>query len=61
MGCRVSPLPLKYLGLLLGAPFKAKFIWDIILEKMERRLFDWKRLYLSKGGLDNEPKFHLVN
>jgi len=26
MGCRVSSLPIKYLGFPLGAPFEAKFI-----------------------------------
>jgi hypothetical protein len=67
MGCRVSSLPLKCLGLLLGAPFKAKFIWDTILEKMERRLVGWKMLYISKGGritlikstLSNLPTYFL--
>ena len=41
---------MKYLGLPLGAKFKDKTIWNLILEKMERRLVGWKRLYLSKGG-----------
>ena len=50
LGCRQSSLPLKYLGLLLGAKFKDLFIWNLILEKMEWRLAGWKRLYLSKGG-----------
>ena len=50
LGCSVSPLPLKYLGLPSGATFKDKMIWNPILEKMERRLARWKRLYLSKGG-----------
>ena len=40
---------MKYLGLPLGAKFKYKSIWNPILEKMERRLAGWKRLYLSKG------------
>ena len=48
-GCRESALPLKYLGLLFGVSFKDKTIWNPILEKMERRLVSWKRLYLSKG------------
>ncbi len=38
LDCRVSSLPMKYLSLLLGAPFKAKSIWDDIIKKMERRL-----------------------
>ena len=49
LGCRHSSLPLKYLGLPLGA-FKELSIWNPILEKMEQRLAGWKRLYLSKGG-----------
>ena len=50
LGCRQSSLPLRYLGLPLGAKFKELPIWNPILEKMERRLAGWKRLYLSKGG-----------
>ena len=30
--------------------FKKKSIWNPILEKVEKRLAGWKRLYLSKGG-----------
>ena len=41
---------MKYLGLPLGAKFKDKTIWNPILEKIERRLARWKRVYLSKGG-----------
>ena len=38
LGCETSFLPLKYLGLPLGARFKIKSSWDGIVEKMERRL-----------------------
>jgi hypothetical protein len=50
LGCGVSSLPMKYLGLPLGTSFKAKSIWDGVLEKIERHLASWKRMYLSKGG-----------
>ena len=50
LGCGKSSLPLKYLGLSLGAKFKDLFVWNPILKRMERRLAGWKRLYLSKGG-----------
>jgi hypothetical protein len=33
LGCMISSLPMKYLGLPLGASFKAKSIWDDIIEK----------------------------
>ena len=67
LGCKHVTLPMKYLGLRLGAKFKNKTIWNPILEKMERRLAKWKRLYLSKGGrvtlikstLSNFPTYFL--
>ena len=50
LGCSHSSLPLKYLTLPLWAKFKELSIWNPILEKIERRLARWKRLYLSSGG-----------
>ena len=50
LGCGQSSLPLKYLGLPLGAKFKDLPDWNPILERMERRLASWTRIYLSKGG-----------
>ncbi|XP_050252211.1 uncharacterized protein LOC126698794 [Quercus robur] len=38
LGCRQPSLPLKYLGLPLGATHKYETIWNPVLEKMERRL-----------------------
>ena len=48
--CWVGSLPMKYLGMPLGTPYKTASIWDPILEKMEMKLSGWKCLYLSKGG-----------
>ena len=45
LGCKQVTLPMKYLGLPLGAKFKDKTIWNPILETMERQLVGWKRLY----------------
>jgi hypothetical protein len=67
LGCRVARLPMKYLGLPLGAAYKAASIWNEVIEKMERRLAGWKKLYLSKGGrvtlikstLSNLPTYYL--
>jgi hypothetical protein len=36
--CGVASLPIKYLGLSLGASYKAKHIWDGVIEKLEYRL-----------------------
>uniref|UniRef100_A0A2N9FJQ0 Reverse transcriptase zinc-binding domain-containing protein n=1 Tax=Fagus sylvatica TaxID=28930 RepID=A0A2N9FJQ0_FAGSY len=67
LGCKTSALPMKYLGLPLGAHFKVQSIWNPIVEKLDRRLAGWKRLYLSKGGrltlikstLSNLPTYYL--
>ena len=48
LGGLIASLPMKYLGLPLGA--KSKEIWNSILEKMGKKLAGWKRSYLSKGG-----------
>ena len=66
LGCKQGS-PMKYLGLPLGAKFKDKSIWNPILEKMERKLAGWKKLYLSKVGrvtlikstLSNNPTYFL--
>jgi hypothetical protein len=50
LGCNISSLLLRYLGLPLGAPFKSLAIWDEVIEKMEKRLASWQKIYLSKGG-----------
>ena len=67
LGCKLALLPMKYLGLPLGANFKEKTIWNSVLEKVERKLACWKRLYLSMGGkvtlikstLSNIPTYFL--
>ena len=48
--CRMGSLPLKYLGMPLGTPYKTASVWNPILERMEKKHSGWKRLYLSKGG-----------
>jgi hypothetical protein len=67
LGCRVASLPMTYLGLPLGASYKSTSIWNGVIEKMERRLAGWKRMYLSKGArltlinstLSNIPTYYL--
>ena len=50
LGCGIGDLPLKYLGLPLGASFKLKAMWVDLEDLMSRRLTPWKWLYLSKGA-----------
>ena len=61
LGCRVGSLPVKYLGLPLGARHKALSMWDGVEERMRRRLALWKRQYLSKGGRITLIKSTLAN
>jgi hypothetical protein len=51
LDCRVSSLRIKCLGLPLGASFKAKSIWDDIIEKIE--LFGWLENYVLVEGLES--------
>jgi hypothetical protein len=67
LGCSVAALPMKYLGLPLGASYKATIMWNGVIEQMERRMAGWMKLYLSKGGrltlikctLSNLPTYFL--
>jgi hypothetical protein len=45
LGCRVASLPMKYLGLPLGASYESTAIWNGVIEKMERRSASWKTIY----------------
>ena len=48
-GCRIGSLPMTYLDMPLGVSHKSPTIWNPILEKIERKLAEWKKMYLSKG------------
>ncbi|RVX07581.1 putative ribonuclease H protein [Vitis vinifera] len=50
LGCRLGALPTVYLGLPLGAYHKTSSSWDGVEERMRKRLAQWKRQYISKGG-----------
>ena len=38
LGCKQGSLPMKYLGLPLGAKWKDRAVWNPIIEKVENRL-----------------------
>ena len=42
LGCKVGQLPSVYLGLPLGAPNKASFVWDGVEERVRWKLALWK-------------------
>ena len=50
LGCKIGSLPTSYLGLPLGAKYKALGVWNSIEERYRKRLAAWKTQYISKGG-----------
>ncbi|RVX06497.1 putative ribonuclease H protein [Vitis vinifera] len=60
LGCRVGSLPSQYLGLPLGAPNRAPYMWDGVEERVvARRLEKVQRDFLWGGG-NRKGKIHLV-
>ena len=49
-GCGFDSLPSSYLGLLLGASFKSKVVWEPVMERFRKKLAGWKSVLLSRGG-----------
>lgn len=45
---------MKYLGLPLGGNPRAVSSWNMVVEKVERRLEGWKKAFLSRGGRSTE-------
>lgn len=52
--CRVGNLPMTYLSMLLWAHYKDSSTWNLIIEKMERRLSGWKHLAHSLPRKSNK-------
>lgn len=50
LGCKIGSLPASYLGLPLGANYKSKAIWQLVIERISFFLESWKTPLLSKGG-----------
>lgn len=38
LGCIVGSLPITYLGLLLGAPYKSSSTWNSVVDRIQKRL-----------------------
>ena len=49
LDCRVSEWPLSCLGLPLGGNPKTIGFWDLVVERISRRLDGWKKAFLSLG------------
>ena len=46
--CEVEYLPLSYDGLLLGAAYESKVVWESNLERLHNRSIEWKSTLLSR-------------
>ncbi|XP_026459317.1 uncharacterized protein LOC113359977 [Papaver somniferum] len=48
--CKIEVLPLKYLGMAMGAASRSYNIWDSVIEKFQKKLAPWKRKFFTKAG-----------
>jgi hypothetical protein len=64
LGCQLGSLPMKYLGLPLGAGFKEKTIWNPILENMWLKVdgfVSWIKLWWDSYVFEGSPSFILAS
>lgn len=50
LGCKSQTLPMKYLGLPLGANPRKKSTWKPVIDNFQKKLAMWKRRHISFGG-----------
>ncbi|XP_026399216.1 uncharacterized protein LOC113295075 [Papaver somniferum] len=59
LGCRATNFLVTYLGLLAGASHINIAIWDVVIDKMQKRFAVWKNKYLNKAGRSPLIKYAL--
>ncbi|GMQ04388.1 hypothetical protein CsSME_00049821 [Camellia sinensis var. sinensis] len=67
LNCKCQKLPLKYLGMPLGANPPRRATWKPVMEKFRKKLSGWKRMLLSFAGrvtliksvLSSSPVYYL--
>jgi hypothetical protein len=50
LNCRVTSLPILYLGLPVGGDFRRLNFWEPVISHIKARLSSWKSKFLSFGG-----------
>lgn len=66
ISCNVDAWPIKYLGVPLGGQPRSTTFWDLVVEKVSKKLACWKK-YISLGGkitlikvaLNNIPIYYM--
>lgn len=61
LNCKIAQLPIKYLGVPLGARYEDRKSWDPIIDTVENKFAGWKRNFLFKGGKLTLIKSTLLN
>ncbi|GJS37254.1 RNA-directed DNA polymerase, eukaryota, partial [Tanacetum coccineum] len=67
LGCLVLKIPFMYLGTIVGGNMSQIDSWDVVVEKVKKRLSNWKMKTLSVGGrltlvksvLGSMPLYHM--
>ena len=50
LGCKVASLPLTYLGVPINNKALTDIDWQLLIDKIDKRLQSWKGSLLSLGG-----------
>lgn len=50
LGCKIEVWPIKCLGLPLGGKPSSISFWDLVIERIQKKLARWKKSYISLGG-----------
>lgn len=62
-GCMVASLHSSHLDMPIGAPFKSKAMWNLVIKRFERRLADGRNNFSQKGDacFSQKHSFELVH
>ncbi|XP_026377780.1 uncharacterized protein LOC113272090 [Papaver somniferum] len=50
LGCKTDTLLITYLGMPIGASKRSTDIWEVVIERLKKKLAPWKRKFLNKVG-----------
>ncbi|XP_026417535.1 uncharacterized protein LOC113313024 [Papaver somniferum] len=50
LGCKVEFLPVTYLGMPIGAGRRSTLIWEVIIQRLQKKPAPWKRNFWNKAG-----------